>query len=667
MIKRLINIVTILLTIFSMMTVLQYFQIEQQKYPFHTNERLSITVTEKGKDKSSIITDINKLVDEHNVTFVKTTVDIKDYENRKDIIWFGSKKPEDNNPIITDKNIKWLGGKLNGTLITSNEIGERVLSGDYSYTYNEGFIDDLKAWANENNVRLEIEKKDSVLKIVYAQFILSGFGNGVLTSSILLITIFILFFVENAKARSIRLLGGISSSKIHVDDTWEITKSVICGEILGGMLTILYLFYKQGISLTGTLLIPFLLCLVSILISAIIISYSLSCIAAPKSKHLAEREIPLNKFNQLSKTIRIIAILSAFIILPSILQGLLITTNLLSEHSLWNENNSFVQIAFVDDEALLADEMLPETEKFFLDTYNANLSTISYVVDKAVQLDSKILGEYDHVIVTDKAWIDSVNIGVETSKENGNLLEVEYSNLDNPLREFLEAQLPLWTKTREVKPEGLGFYRFEGEIFIALPPGVGAGEKTIQAKNPLVILVDNPLKIFNVKGFLFPAATTGNLVFKDAEKLKEILDKSKVNLFVSSVDNIAEESLALAQRFAQQTLAYIVSAIVTFASIIFMSGLNGEIWAIQNKKRVFALHTFGESFSKIISSPIKKEIFITITTVLFGSLIAYFVHFIEWSMLMSVALIVILTQIISGLVIYRRCAIKAFTKAIHRG
>lgn len=666
MTKRLINVVAILLTIFSMMTALQYLQMKQQQYPFHTDQRLSLTVVDKGEDKTNVIRDINNLVDKHSITFVKTAVDIKDYEHTKDIIWFGSKKPADNNPMVSDKNINWLGGKLSGNLIASNEMGERVLSGTYSYTSNDAFVNDVEEWAKENTIKLEIEKKDSIFKLVYAHYILTGFGNGVLTTSILLITLFILFLVEKAKARSIRLLGGISSGKIHMDDTWEITKSVIGGEILGGILTTLYLFYKQGIALTGTLFVPFLLCLVTILIATILISYCLSLIAAPKAKHLAERKIPLSKFNRLSKTVRVVAILLAFIILPSILQGLLLSSNLLSEHKLWNENNSFVQVAFSDDQALFTDEMFPETEKFFHDTYDANLLSISYVVDKAVLLDSSILGEYDHIVITDMAWIDSVNIGVNEEKENGNLMEFEYADVNSSLKDFLNAQLPLLTNSGKVQPEGLGFYRFEGENFIALPPGVGSGEKTIHAKNPLVILVDNPVKTFNVKGFLFPAATTGNVVFKDADKLREILDKSKVNLFVSSVDNIAEESLALAQKFAQQTVAYIISAIVAFASIIFMSGLNGEIWATQNRKKIFALHTFGESFSKIISSPTKKEFLITIITVIFGSLIAYFVHFVGWSILMSVVLAVMLTQIISGLVIYRHCAKKAFVEAIHR-
>ena len=111
MIKKMINIIAILLTIFSLITVLQYFQLEEQKYPFNTNGSLSFDMTENQGNKPEIIESLNKVVNKHNTVFIKTGANIKDYQNKKDIIWFGSKNPPVNNPMIIDSQIRWLGGK----------------------------------------------------------------------------------------------------------------------------------------------------------------------------------------------------------------------------------------------------------------------------------------------------------------------------------------------------------------------------------------------------------------------------------------------------------------------------------------------------------------------------------------------------------------------------
>ena len=666
MIKKMINIIAILLTIFSLITVLQYFQLEEQKYPFNTNGSLSFDMTENQGNKPEIIESLNKVVNKHNAVFIKTGANIKDYQNKKDIIWFGSKNPPANNPMLIDSQIRWLGGKLSGDLIRSNMMGERVLSGHYSYITNDDFIMDLKEWAKEHNIQLKIENKASIFLKVYVLFFLNGFGNGILTSLIFLITVILLWFVEHAKARSIRLIGGVSVRKIHIDDVCEIAASVMVGEIIGGIITVLLLLYKQGLMLTKTLFVPFTLCFLIILISTILICFILSLLASPKAKHIAERKIPLQRFNLLSKVNRFIAMLLAFIVLPITLQGLILTKNLLEEHKIWNENNSIVRINYSDDDALVNEEIFPKTQKFFEDSYNAKILTVSYVLDKGIVIEPDILGNYDHIVITDKLWADSINVGIGSSKENGKLLEVKYSELNTPLKEYLDMQLPVLTNSGEATPEGMKFYKFEGKYFTALPPEVGRGEKTIQAKNPLVILVENPVKMFKVRGFLLDSLSTGNVVFKDLDKLKLILEKSEINAFISSVDNVAEQSLEMAQQFSQQMMAYIISSIVVFISIILMSGLKGRIWVIQNKKRIFTLHTSGMSFKKIIGIPMKGEFLTSILMVACGTIATYFIHHTNFSILISVAVIVVITQILSGMLIYRYHSKKEFIETVNR-
>ncbi|MDD7512117.1 MAG: hypothetical protein PUK21_07100 [Peptostreptococcaceae bacterium] len=666
MLKNLIKIVSAILIIFSMITLMQYFQVKEQKYPFNTNISIELDVAEKSGSKAEKIQSLNNLVSKHKVVFIKSMADLKDYEHKRDIIYFGDTKLKEINPIVENNKIYWLGGQLSGSLISSEEIGERNLSGTYTHNGDQLFCYALQEWAKENNVLIKENQKDSVFETAYKFIFTNGFGNGMLTASILLVTFFLLWFVMNAKSRGIRFIAGKSIRRIHYEDTLEITKSVFGGEIVGSLIVIIFLLSRQSLALTVSMLLPFFLCFIIVLLVSMMSIYMLSIFSAPKARHVAERKAPLKTFAKISKINRFVAMLIAFIVLPTTIQGIILTKNLLEKQDVWNENNEMVSISISDYDAMVTDEMLAETEKIFNDAYSSNILTVSYVLDKGINFSSKELGGYDHIVIVNSSWLNIIHVGINQEKENGKLKKIEYEKLDKPLRESLESQLQTLIKSKEIKQARMEFYEYQGKNFIALPPGIGVGESTIKAKNPLVIVAANPVEVFKTNGFILDASTTGNVLFNDAQKLKNIISESKVKPFVTSVDYVAEESLEMAQKFSKQIIAYIISSVVVFASIFFMIALNGEIWSLKNKKRIFTLHTSGINFTKIISEPMIKEIYFAITTVIFGSAIAYFLHHTDTMILLSVILIILLLQLIFGALTYKTCSEKMFREMIHR-
>lgn len=46
---------------------------------------------------------------------------------------------------------------------------------------------------------------------------------------------------------------------------------------------------------------------------------------------------------------------------------------------------------------------------------NNNLS-LSLVIDKSIELNKEEYGGYDHIIITDRSWINSFNIGIEKKR-----------------------------------------------------------------------------------------------------------------------------------------------------------------------------------------------------------------------------------------------------------
>ena len=139
---------------------------------------------------------------------------------------------------------------------------------------------------------------------------------------------------------------------------------------------------------------------------------------------------------------------------------------------------------------------------------------LSYVVDSAILLTEAELGGYDHLVMANPQW-------VERFGDPGRLKPVEPDSLPGETRDFLASQMPVLTADGSVLPDGVGLYRYEGGGLLAFPPGVTLGwAEPVTAKNPLIILVDNPPRALRPGGCTLPLASSGNILFADPHRLE---------------------------------------------------------------------------------------------------------------------------------------------------
>ena len=156
---------------------------------------------------------------------------------------------------------------------------------------------------------------------------------------------------------------------------------------------------------------------------------------------------------------------------------------------------------------------MPKVESLFVQMTNKDNLCLSMAIDRSILLDKDELGKYDHIVITDQAWVNATSVDNKISSV-GHLIPIRYEDIHEELKDFLSGQLPIWTKTGEIQPEGIGFYEYQGDSFLVLPPNVGFGESTMQAKNPLIILVDDAVKTLKLGSFLLPMASSGMLFSK---------------------------------------------------------------------------------------------------------------------------------------------------------
>ena len=138
---------------------------------------------------------------------------------------------------------------------------------------------------------------------------------------------------------------------------------------------------------------------------------------------------------------------------------------------------------------------------------------LSYVIDSSIEL-GKVLGDYDHLILTNPQWIQRFG-------EIDSLQPVAYESLSGPMRDFLDAQMAVLTADGSVLPEGTGLYRYEGGKLLAFPVNVTLGlAEPLEAERPLIILIEQPAQALRADSCLLPLTSTGNLLFAEAEELR---------------------------------------------------------------------------------------------------------------------------------------------------
>lgn len=273
-----IRLTSFLLAIFSYVLIFQNIVSNQEQIPLNTNEQFEINIANTLITKEELALELDKIVDTNNATLIKIATPTNDYENKKDIIYFGSKKPISNDLVVTGNKINWLDAKLTGELISSKNIGSRPLYGTYATDNNADFKHDIEQWAIENGIDIEWTATPSLLKDIYYNLVHNGVGNVILTAFLLFISSMIAWFVLRAKGRSIRLLGGVELNKIYKEDTLAISKLFIPSYITALFIFLLYIGVSRGIRQIPLVVTNSLIILVVLTVISLVVTYGMSII-----------------------------------------------------------------------------------------------------------------------------------------------------------------------------------------------------------------------------------------------------------------------------------------------------------------------------------------------------------------------------------------------------
>lgn len=663
--KNIIRVCGVAMSIVLLLLSGKLLEVNQRDKPFNSESVIEINTGDTRTEKNILIKDLNAIVDANKGEMYKEVSGKNDFNKERNIVWFGSKKPSTNNIVLDNDEVKWFSNNLSGKLIHSSDMEEIPLSGEYSIT--ENLKQDLSQWAKNNDIDINYYTESNSLKKIYMGLFGNPIGNTLVAVYILTLMVFISYFLVKAKERSIKLLSGVSKKRIFIMDIEYLFKNLLIGYLSGLLfISLFYLLTKNFQNLMLILKLSSIRILLSLII-ALLLAMILSIVVIPNVKYIANREIPIKKFESLTITLKLISILFAVMILSNTVLSAIVAHKMSEEYSSWANVQDTFRLSFSELDDLYSDDNLKDIKKFISEMQKENNMSISLVVDKSIEMDDELKESgFDHFVIVDKSWLEFVEVGINEDSTNGKLLNYDFEKINPSLKQFITEQMPLLINEDTIKTEELKYYSFTGEKMGALAPNTGDMDSLMSLENPLVVVIENPAIELKTQGFIIPTLSSGNIIFSNKSTLERNLENNVLKQYIISVDNIADKALKTAQDFKQQFISYIIAGLTLIITIIFAGVLNAKLWAYKNKRRIYIMLTNGIRYKDIFRKDKNRDMLITLFGICTAGLISYSIQHVSLSIIGSVVVIILLLYIMVINFSYGFFAKKEFNKVVYR-
>lgn len=514
-----------------------------------------------------------------------------------DLIAWGQSTPE------VGTSVPWFSPTRHGIWLSSTTLETSSLNGSYAFS-NMSAATAFASWLVEEGGSVgELSHRPTGLSIAAMQSD-SGAAYALLALAALLVAIAWEQACRQYRARIIRVMGGVAPRRVQSADMF--VNIIPALPVIAGacMLTTIILGFTHHWNAMG-MFIPMFLKAVTLLA----IAYALACIICvlimrPRIKDIASRSLPYARMRSgngvLCASTVVLAMVSFAIGIGAIAQYNLTMTNLevwrpLSQvvsadmsasatDAFTEENASRLRASFeeLDNEAAMA---LSMSAGFFFTPSQGEQPTVEQV--------RAATSPYDDVIICNPTFLAMFRV------HDSELSPVTTRSLSPSLSEGIRAYDDIWL-TSGASPMEQHMFRWNStRAFPSLSYGAQTGSIG-HTTNPLIIVIDDAATSLNLEGFLIPALSTANLVFKDADTLRQALSRHDVDSLITSTSTIADSIYARALWLRQTIAACVIAVTVAAIAALLVAMFAARTWSLEHQHALFVRHVAGYTFATLI-------------------------------------------------------------------
>jgi len=660
MIRIVARIVAAAMAVFIAILTVAIMREDSFSYPVGTSRSFTLNTANSSVPKAELVAGLNHVADSSGATIVKASAGMESDAEQRDLIWFGTRQP------TSETEVDWFDRTLSGSLIASSELGDRPLTGHYMMSSEPGAVDELMDWAESAGVGVEWTGLRSLRALAEAYVSGTGAGFAVMGVVVLLVAVAAAWFAGRMRSRLLRLMNGVRPWRIHGRDIWLLGRIVLVWSLLAWALSCAAVAVGYGTTKLSTFAGISLAALAVADALVMLVAGAVSVATRPRAATVANRQPPVLAFTRFSLATRAVAVVLAVAIVPFAFDY---AQNARDAHTMaarWAQADSAVTVSLTD--AIL--DLDYEREHFqrltpFAQAAQAEgIAALSFSLGEFTTLENMESSGFDDVVVTDRRFLELMGIGVGETGSRGELVPSDSDAIPPALRAELEAGFGLWTADGSSQG-GYSYFTYSGDEPLPVIGKVLSDGDNVVVRNPLVIVVDEPMSFFD-NSMLDAFMINGQMIFTDADKLRQLLAESGMDVDVMSVDGAVEQILTTAQEYEQQARLGMLAAAMALLAIAIAVIQAAQTWAGRNQRRIFALHSAGDSYLRIARRSIAGETVFIVVAATIAAMVAVGALELPPSQTLLVMAVILPLYIAGTACAFRLTAAQSFRRSLHR-
>lgn len=593
-------------------------------WPLSMRYEITMEFNRSKMPRDEIAAGIASIASEHHspIVLLKHGSDsLNDY----DVFWFGTKPSR---YVSSDGSIDWYATGRGGELKDAGSLGASTISGDYA-SNSQSALAALQTFAKRIGGSYNaVIVNDARMHLKYLA--LGSTGSSIWTMALLLLALAWAWSGSRSQSRNLRIMNGVSPFAGQREDMVTLIRTSVLWGACAWLVLCAACTLLHGIGhlasfamLSGTLATGMMAAMV---VGALIFSMLMT----PRTKRIASRTVPSRLIRCGGTVFTILSLATAIIVLPGSAEAAQLARRNLDSTARWREASNVVSLQSTDAGYVgLASGNSSSADEYRRSRYEPMLQMLNQLDDKGMLALSVLksndlthgfenpsneqlrqsIAPYDQVVVVNPTFLKALHLDMN------DLQAEDWHHVPSAMREELaeyyqphpQAQYSL-IQTSSTFDITRSCYTWRGaDAFPAVNASSLAGDSTlIDARNPLIILVDRPSRVFSgdmFDGFL----GWGGVMSTDMAAAQQAIDDAGIADMVTIRGRVADEMLDQAQQWQAMLTLNLVAMALAITTIIMCAALSANIWASEHSHEIFLRHTAGEPYWHIIAGNVISQ------------------------------------------------------------
>ncbi len=487
----------------------------------------------------------------------------------------------------------------------STALANSYASGQYLVTGDTTRLAEFRAWLTDHRVAGEWsdDTLGATLTLVARQ---GSFAISLVAATAMMVALVLYWLSVKAKGRALRVLAGVPTWRIQVEDLGGFLLTLCAAALACDVVAVLFVGFTQGWAFVPYYATSLLTIDIVVVVATMVGAVAMSLASWPSAELLAAREPAVKSLRRTSIVLKATTFTLVLAAVAPALAAYGDAEEAAAQQAQWKSLADQVSISFL---AALGEsgfqQIEPDIGSVVSDAEARQGAALSYAWDREGLAGARI-EPYDFLTLVNQKWLDLMLSGDAPGQRQQGLIPITVDQLPPGARQFLGANLELWSRRHLSADELLrGFSYYRSSEQVTVPVALGGNGDLVFPDDAVFIVAPTLHSTFN-DSYLASVASTNNLVFTGLGPTQALLAEHGLQRKVS-VKYVAEEGVLRAQVTAYFAWLQGVSLLALVVALLVSAVLGAFITAVLKARRDFPLLLAGKRWADVVSDRVASE------------------------------------------------------------